>query len=122
MRASSIPCVVLLTFAMGCAPDPEAEARDVLGGLAGQFGDKADGFSLSPCRWLRPLAHVGDRLSRMGLIMGIEGDGLLPALQGLAGVDLVWDLYHQEFTSSKYWGAGMRTALGPGVAGTGYIG
>jgi hypothetical protein len=112
----------LVTLATGCAiGDPQTgqaldEFDQAYGDLSGEFGNgKADllGGRLDPCPLLQKLAPLGHDGTRMGLLLGVEGEGVLGPAVGFGGFDLVWDLFHQELTVSRYAGAGL------GVPGAG---
>jgi len=99
------------------------EFGDVFDELNAEFGADQDGLFTSgcgdsgkadffdslpePCDLLAPLLELGDDLMRAGFILGVEGEGVLGATVGFGGFDLVWDLYHQQMTVSRYAGAGF---------------
>lgn len=114
----------------GClAPDPADQARDdfedAFGELESEYGEgKADlfGFLPDPCELLAPLLEHGDAMTHAGLFVGVAGDGVLGPAVGFAGMDLVWDLYHQQFTVARYRGAGLNVGADAGAGVHGYVG
>ena len=127
MRAvnSALAVSIVLT---GCiAADPGAvkdEFADEVGPFQDEFGNgKADlfGLNVDPCTLLGPLAELGDDGMRSGLVVGVEGEGVLGAAVGFGGFDLVWDLYHQQLSVSSYAGAGFGIP-GAGASVSGYVG
>lgn len=118
----------LLAVTPACAimgsSEPEDDFADEFGQMQDEFGaGKADllGFDIDPCSLLRPLASFGHDALRSGLALGIEGDGVLGAAYGQSGMDLVWDLYHQQMTVSRYAGAGVGVP-GAGASVEAYVG
>ncbi|RMH36370.1 MAG: hypothetical protein D6689_22580 [Deltaproteobacteria bacterium] len=116
--------------ATGCATatGDGADAKDAFADEFARFQDefgagKADlfGLDIDPCALLGPLGEFGDDALRMGLVVGVEGEGVLGAGVGFGGVDFVWDLYHQQMTVSRYAGAGIG-APGVGASAQAYVG
>jgi hypothetical protein len=116
--------VASLVVLAGCVSDndwpqdPSSEAfTEAMGDLDGEFGGdgKADLFDdlvPDPCELLHPIFVHGDAMSRAGFFMGVEGDGVLGVSESFGGYDIVWDLYHQQMTVSRYGGYGVAT---PGI-------
>ncbi len=120
LRSGGFGFAVTLALVPACATPDTSATKDE---FAGDFGDlqdefgngKADlfGFDIDPCTLLAPLARFGHDAMRSGLVVGVEGEGVLGASVGVGGFDLVWDLYHQQLSVSRYAGAGV------GVPGAG---
>jgi len=91
----------------------------------GQFGkdSKQDGFwdRLDVCKVLGDVFSTGDQVVRLGFFYGVEGEGVLGATYGMAGYDVVFDLYHRQMSVSKYFGGGMGMP-GLGVSASIYAG
>lgn len=129
--------VVLVTLLAGCAAeaptsgDPmderiaevDAEFDDAIGDLSADYGGegKADLFGVDPCSLIEPLVEYGDQGIRSGFFMGVEGEAVLGGGRGFGGFDLVWDLYHHQFTVSRYYGAGVGVP-GVGASVEAYVG
>lgn len=120
----------VLALAPACAldnPDPSEtkdQFSDDFNQLNGEFGNgKADlfGLNIDPCKMLAPLASWGHDAMRSGLVMGVEGEGVLGTAVGVGGFDLVWDLYHQQLSVSRYAGAGIGVP-GAGASVSAYAG
>lgn len=75
-------------------------------------------FLPKPCTLLKPFLEFGEDLMKMGLVFGVEGEGVLGSGSGFAGYDLVFDLYHNQMSVSKYKGVGIST---PGLAVGGQV-
>lgn len=124
-----VTCALAASLAVtGCVTgDPGAvkdEFADEVGPFQDEFGNgKADlfGLDIDPCKLLGPLAELGDDGIRSGLVIGVEGEGVLGTAVGFGGFDLVWDLYHQQLSVSRYAGAGFGLP-GAGASVQGYVG
>jgi hypothetical protein len=99
------------------APDPQAEFQASFELLASQAG--ASGTNR--CQALGLFRELGDDALHSGFTVGVEGVGVLGALAGFGGYDIVWDLYHQELTVSMYGGPGVATP-GAGASVSFYAG
>ncbi len=132
--AASFGIWLVVFLAAGCAaspPGPEpmepeaarAQFEEAIGELQADYGGegKADLFGVDACDLIEPLVAYGDAGLRAGLFMGVEGEGVLGAGRGFGGFDIVWDLYHQEMTVSRYFGAGVGTP-GLGASIQAYVG
>jgi len=129
-RLLATASALALATAFGCAPTEQDSSEvkddfaDEIGAFQEGFGDgKADlfGFDIDPCDLLAPLGEFGDDALRSGMVLGVEGEGVLGAGVGFGGFDLVWDFYHQQMTVSRYSGAGIG-APGIGASVQGYVG
>ena len=92
--------------------------------LQATFGadDKMDLISRAEvCQMIAPVAKYGDALVRSGFVMGIEGTAVVGMFDGFGGYDLVCDLYHQQFTVSKY-GGSVQTMDELAITATAYVG
>ena len=143
-------CLIIITFLpTGCAQqaeviDPNAGVTDdptspeqvavdngdmddfvsEVATLQGTFGDenKTDFMSMATvCEIVRPIARFGDDLTRSGFLMGIEGTRVLGFFNSFGGYDLVWDLYHQQFSVSRY-GGSLTTTDELALTATAYVG
>ncbi len=118
-----------LLFCLACASSLEEEAeqeegsarseanlqdfQEAMNSLQGEYGvGKADFFGVDPCKLLEPILEFGDQATRAAFFVGLEGGGALGLGRVLEGYDMVWDLYHQQMTVSRYVGAGIG---GPGL-------
>lgn len=117
LRITSILYFGLATLGACTDEQPDEQFEDGIGPLQDQFGDdgKADLFGLDACSFLRPLAPYGDDAIHSGLILGVQGNGVLGIGTVYGGFDLAWDFYHQQLTVSRYGGAGISS---PGVGGS----
>jgi hypothetical protein len=135
-KTGLLPCLVLpLSLLSACSaaddggdPNPgggasQQEFNDAIKDLTNDYGSdgKADLFGVSPCALLTPLFTDGKNLTHCGLFAGVEGDGVLGVTFVTGGYDLVWDLYHQQMSVSRYTGAGLTTP-GVGASVEGYVG
>lgn len=120
----------VLTLSSACMvglsdePDPDQQFADQYGDLQGEFGKGNNGLlgiHVDPCDALRPLAKWGHDGMRAGLVVGVEGEGVLGPAVGFGGFDLVWDLYHQQLGVSRYAGAGVGVP-GLGASIEAYVG
>ncbi|MFN0252354.1 MAG: hypothetical protein ACKV2T_36095 [Kofleriaceae bacterium] len=126
MHPSTFAFATLLSMtALGACTDEASDEsfEDGIGPLQEQFGDegKADLFGVDACALLEPLLPFGDDAIRSGLILGVQGNGVLGIGVGYGGFDLAWDLYHQQLVVSYYGGAGLGTP-GVGASVTAYAG
>lgn len=120
-------------------PEADTEFADAIGDLRGE-NDTADttgtmveagcagsdesgdfGFIPKPCTLLRPLLAIGDDIKKLGVFVGVEGEGVLGYAGGFAGYDIVFDLAHHQMTVSQYKGAGF-SAPGASISGQIYVG
>lgn len=116
-------------------PEADSEFADAIGDLRGENdaadtagagdpacagGDEAGdfGFIPKPCSILRPYLEIGDDIKKMGVVLGVEGEGVVAGITGFAGYDLVFDLAHHQMTVSKYKGGGIGV---PGFSVQGQI-
>jgi len=121
--------LALLALATACAPSADTsqtkdEFADDFSQMSDEFGNgKADlfGLDIDPCKMLAPLAGFGHDALRSGLVMGVEGEGVLGSAVAVGGFDLVWDLYHQQLSVSRYAGAGIGIP-GAGASVEAYVG
>jgi len=68
------------------------------------------------CEALGFWSDLGADALHSGFSLGVEGDAVLGPVTGFGGYDIVWDLYHQQLTVSKYAGTGIAVPeLGVGV-------
>ncbi|MFT7624651.1 MAG: hypothetical protein ACI9WU_003839 [Myxococcota bacterium] len=107
------------------AAEPDmADFEDSVFDLQATFGsdDKQDLVSrASVCQLIAPVARYGDAIIQGGLVLGIEGTLVVGPIDAFGGYDMVWDLYHQEFTVSRY-GGSITTMDEAAISGTAYIG
>ncbi len=104
-------------------PQARENFQEAIAELQGEYGGegKADLFGVDPCRLIAPLVEHGEQGLRSGFFLGVEGQGVLGSAVALGGFDIVWDIYHQQMTVSRYLGAGVGTP-GLGASVEAYVG
>lgn len=75
----------------------------------------------SVCELIEPVARYGDALIRGGFVLGLEGALVLGPIDTFGGYDLVWDLYSQQVTVSRY-GGSITTLDEASISATAYVG
>jgi hypothetical protein len=113
--------VLATVLVVGCAVDDDGvdeangEFRDSYESAAAEFpGDRGD-FPFGPCDIFGDVLEFGDSALRAGYFGGVVGQGVLGPAFGMAGMDVVFDLYHRQLLVSNYTGVGAT--LTPKVGG-----
>lgn len=128
-RLIGISIIIVLHGALltlGCATDesgsPEqlqddfnnslTDLNDVLGIGGDDSADVFGNLDEDPCEYLSELVDDQGVLIPYGYFVGISGELRLAFARGLAGVDVVFDLYHYQMGTLYYFGAGLGTLSG----------